>query len=158
MRTLPLPRAEMASVNTAVSIISAETQDSAVVDGVGRASHTLADITEPNVLERAGALAVNTLELVLADDDIAQGSAVLEDEDGAVTASVGISVACAAAVILLVAHVLGARDDAGLSKRDDGTRASRDVESLGRRGGGQRRHGEERLEKHLEDWRKEGAQ
>lgn len=69
---------------------------------------TLTDVAEPNVLERASSLAVNSFQLVFANDHIAQGRAVLKDEDRAVTASVCVSVAGPAAVVLLVSHVLRA--------------------------------------------------
>ena len=42
----------------------------------------LADVLEPDKLESAGAQAVDTLTLVGANDDVAKGSALLEDEDG----------------------------------------------------------------------------
>lgn len=42
----------------------------------------LADVLEPDKLEIAVSVAVNTLGLVLADDDVSQGSAGLEVEDG----------------------------------------------------------------------------
>lgn len=46
------------------------------------ADGVLADVLEPDKLEVAGAVAVNTLGLVLADDHVAQGRAGAEEEDG----------------------------------------------------------------------------
>lgn len=99
---------------------------------LGNGGHTLAHLAEPDVGQRAGALAVDALELVRADDDIAQAGAVLEDEDGRVGARVGVRVARAAAVELLVAVVDGAADDRGLGEGDDAAGAGGDVEALGR--------------------------
>jgi hypothetical protein len=42
----------------------------------------LADILEPDEFEGAGTIAVDTLSLVLADNDVAQGGAGAEEEDG----------------------------------------------------------------------------
>lgn len=67
---------------------------------------TLTDISEPDVLECASTLAMDALELVGADDDVAQSSTVLKDEDRAVAAGIGIGIAWPAAVVLLVAHIL----------------------------------------------------
>lgn len=46
----------------------------------------LADITEPDVGQGAGSLAVDALELVLSNDHVAQGCSVLQDEHGTVGA------------------------------------------------------------------------
>lgn len=46
----------------------------------------LADVTEPDVLQGAGTLAVDALELVRSNDDVAQGCTVLQDEHGVVGA------------------------------------------------------------------------
>ena len=69
--------------------------------------HTFANITEPNVLDRAGTLAVNALERVGANDGVAQGSAILEDENGVVRPGIGVRVARVATVELLVATIVG---------------------------------------------------
>ena len=45
-------------------------------------SRTLAHCRPPHVRDRAGAFAVNTFNLVLADDDVAETTAILHDEDG----------------------------------------------------------------------------
>ena len=95
----------------------------------------LANVTEPDVGQGARTHAVNTLERIGTDDDVGDGSAVLEDEDGVGAASVGIRVALVAAVVLAVLEVNLAGDDGRLGERDDGARAGRDVESL-RRGKG----------------------
>lgn len=109
---------------------------------------TFTDIAEPHVTEGAGALAVDALKLVGTNDDVAQRGAVVEDEDGAVTAGVSVGVAGTATVILAVAHVDGARDGARRREGDDGADSGRDVESLGGGGGGQSRDGEDLLEEH----------
>lgn len=49
-----------------------------VLDGDG----ILADVLEPNVLDGAVAVAVDTLGLVLANDGVLQGSAGTDHEDG----------------------------------------------------------------------------
>lgn len=56
---------------------------------------------------------MNACELVGADDNIGQSGAVFQDEHSAVASSGAVSVACAAAVVLSVAHVLDAGDGAG---------------------------------------------
>lgn len=120
-----------------------------VVDGVSLLLHmthatdlsnllTLADVAEPNVLKRAGTLAVDTLQLIGANDDVGDGRAVLQNEHGAVAAGVVIGVALTAAIEFLVAVVDRARDHGGLGEGDDRARASWDVEGLGGRKGRQR--------------------
>ena len=99
---------------------------------------TFAHIAEPDVPQRASALAVDALELPGADDDVGDGRAVVEDEHGAVATRVGIGVAGSPAVELFVAEVDGAGDGGGLGERDDRTGASGDVEGLGGREGCQR--------------------
>lgn len=101
---------------------------------------TFADVTEPDVLQRAGTLAVDALQLVGADDDVRNRRAIVEDEDSAVTASVGIGVAGAAAIELFVAVVDRARNRRRRCERDNRSRAGRDVESLG--GGERHQRGE----------------
>lgn len=51
----------------------------------------LADIAEPDVGQSAGSLAVDALELVLSNDDVAQGCAVLQDEHGVVIAYIRLA-------------------------------------------------------------------
>jgi hypothetical protein len=51
----------------------------------------LADVFPPDILNGARALAVNSLDLVLSDDDVLQGSTVLEDEDGVLVASFSLT-------------------------------------------------------------------
>lgn len=99
---------------------------------------TFAHVTEPNVLKRACTFAVDALQLVLADDHVGDGRAVLQNEHGAVAAGVVIGVALPAAIEFLVAVVDRARDHGGLGEGDDRARASGDVESLGGREGRQR--------------------
>ena len=45
-----------------------------------------ADITEPDVGQGAGSLAVDAFELILSDDHVAQGRSILQDEHGIVIA------------------------------------------------------------------------
>lgn len=91
----------------------------------------LADVTEPDVGEGAGALAVDALKLVLADNDVAELGAILEDEDRVGAAGVLVAVARAATVVLLVAAVEGALDDGRGGERDDVAGAGGDFEGLG---------------------------
>lgn len=74
---------------------------------------------------------MDALELASADDDIGDGGAVVEDEDGVLASSIVVGVAITAAVKLLVAVVDRAGDDGGRRKGDDGPRAGGDVEGLG---------------------------
>ena len=67
---------------------------------------TLANVTEPDVLQGAGTLAVDTLELLSTDDDVGESSTVLKDENSVVRSSVGIGVASLSTVVLLVTHIL----------------------------------------------------
>lgn len=62
----------------AVSTATNDVGSSGSLDG----DSVLADLLEPNELQVAAAQAVDTLLLVGTDDDVLQGSAVLEDEDG----------------------------------------------------------------------------
>lgn len=62
-------------------VVSTATDDvggTAAKDGDG----ILTDVLEPGELDVAGALAVDALTLVGTDDDVAESSTVLEDEDG----------------------------------------------------------------------------
>lgn len=119
MSTLPVPRAEIASIMP----VSKDQEK------ISR-SLTLTNVPEPDVLERASALAMNALELVLPDDDVAESSTVLEDEHGTVATGIGIGVASPAAVVLLVTHILRTRNDAGRGKRHDRPNSCRDVQCL----------------------------
>lgn len=92
---------------------------------------------------------MDSLELVLSNDDVAQGCAVLQDEHGVVTTyiqlalsvrisfstwthtSVIITVAGTTTVVLAVGQVNIARDLTGRRQRDNITHARGDVESLG---------------------------
>jgi hypothetical protein len=73
---------------------------------IGAGIFTFTDIPEPDILEGAGALAVNALELVLADNHVAESCTVLEDEHSAVAAGVFVRVAGTATVVFPVSHVL----------------------------------------------------
>lgn len=112
---------------------------------------TLADISEPDVLESASSLAVNTLKLASSNNDVAECGSVVEDEDSAVTASVGVSVTVAAAVVLAVSKVIDARERTGLRKRLDGADSGRDVESLAGNSASERESSEDGRVKHLEE-------
>lgn len=99
---------------------------------------TFTDVTEPDVLQGACTKAVDALQLPGTDDDVGDGRAIVKNEHGAVTSGVIVGVAVTAAIEFLVAVVNGARNRRGLRERDNRTRASRDVESLGRGEGCQR--------------------
>lgn len=101
-----------------------------------KVSLTFADVTEPDVLEGTGTLAVNTFKSVGSDDDVAQSSSVLEDKDSVGRSSVLVRVAGVATVKLLVAIVLHSRDDADGREGHDTARARGDVEGLGGTEGG----------------------
>ena len=73
---------------------------------------------------------MNALKLIGTDDHVAQGSAVLQNENRAVAAGVGVSVAGSTAVELLVAHVFGAGNDAGRGEGYDGADSGGNVQGL----------------------------
>lgn len=50
--------------------------------GCGASKHTLADLLPPDVLNGASTHAVDTLVLVLADNEVAQVATLLDNEDG----------------------------------------------------------------------------
>jgi hypothetical protein len=72
MRTEPVPRRVMASGD------EVSKQEGGVNDCSGL---TLADVTEPDVLQGASSLAVNSLKGISADDDVGKSSSILENED-----------------------------------------------------------------------------
>ena len=92
----------------------------------------LANIAEPHVGQRAGAEAVDTLEGLGTDDNVGKASTVVQDEDGAIAASVVIRVASPATVELLVAQVDLSGDGRWRRKRDDAANTAGDVERLRR--------------------------
>ena len=120
MRALPVPRIEMASKKivrwcTLLQVI--------------RYRRTFADVTEPDILQGARTLAVNTLELLYTNDNIGDRSTVFQDEDSPLGSTkeqvvstntkyiiashnlqIIIGVAFTSDIILLVAEVLGTRD------------------------------------------------
>jgi hypothetical protein len=98
---------------------------------------TFANIAEPDVLKSASALAMNSLKRVRSDDDVAQSSTILKDEDSVGRSSVIIRVATMPTVELLVGEVLSSRDNARCRKGNDATRSSWDVESLRSAEGGE---------------------
>jgi hypothetical protein len=91
---------------------------------------TFTDVAEPDILQRACTLAVDAFQLVGTDDDVGNGRTIVQDEHGAVTAGVGISVAGTTAIELFVAIVDRARNRRRRSERDNRSRASRDVKGL----------------------------
>jgi hypothetical protein len=70
----------------------------------------LADLLPPDVLDGARALAVNTLDLVGANDGVLEGGTVLEDEDGVLVATLNLASALDATAVGLHATVEGAGD------------------------------------------------
>ena len=87
----------------------------------------LADGSPPDVLDRAAALTVDTLDLVLADDDVLEGSAVLQEEDGIRVATFLLTSARDATAVGLVPSVEGATDLLGFLV-GHGALRGRDVE------------------------------
>ena len=83
----------------------------------------LADVDPPDVLDGAGALAVDTLDLVLADDGVLEGTAVLDDEDGVRVATLGLTSARNTTAVGLETTVESAGDGLGLGKLDSALRA-----------------------------------
>lgn len=61
----------------------------------------LADILEPDELEGAVALTVDTLRLVLANDDVLQSSALVEDEHGVGVLALALLAAGTRATVIL---------------------------------------------------------
>lgn len=111
---------------------------------------TFADVSEPDILQGTSPLAMNSLELPSTDNDIAQGSTVLKNEDGVLASGVFVRVAVTSAVILSVAQVNRAGDGAGLGERDDGAHAGRDVQGLSHNGARHEGGGDNLLKKHDE--------
>ena len=79
---------------------------------------TLADSLPPDVLNGAAALAVDTLNLVGADDGVLQGATILDDEDGVRVASLLLASAVNTTAKGLVLAVVGTIDLVGLVKGD----------------------------------------
>lgn len=85
----------------------------------------------PDILDGAGALAVDALNLVLADDDVLEGGTVLEDEDSVGVTALSLTSAADTTAIGLEATVEGAGD--GLSRLvGDGALGGRDGEGCAR--------------------------
>jgi hypothetical protein len=122
--TFPVPSAETASTWSMKSVIALSQLQRA------RGLLTFANIAEPDILQRAGALAVDAFQLPGANDDIRDTRAVVEDEYSAVTARIVIGVAVTPTIELFVAVVDRAGNRRRRSERHNRTRASRDVESL----------------------------
>lgn len=91
-------------------------------------------------LDGAGALAVDTLDLVGTDDQVLEGGAVLELEDGVLVTTLSLASALDTTAVGLHATIEGARDDLGLLV-GDGALGGGDCEAvsalneLGSRGG-----------------------
>lgn len=91
------------------STATADKSVAVTLDGEG----ILADLLPPDVLDGARALAVNTLDLVGADDDVLEGSTVLKDEDGILVTTLLLASALHTSAVGLHATVEGALDDLG---------------------------------------------
>jgi len=115
--------------NLVLGVLRASTLDQRITSAE-HGNSVLADIAEPDILDRAGSEAVNTLEGVHTDNNVGESGTVLKDEDGVVAASVGISVAGLATVELLVAKIDAALDDRRRRESNNVADASRDVERL----------------------------
>ena len=74
--------------------------------------------------------AVNTLKRFGTNNDVGEGSAIVENEDSVGAAGVRVGVARLTAVELLVLIVPGTTNFAGRWERDDGARAGGNVEGL----------------------------
>jgi hypothetical protein len=100
----------------------------------------MAGETDKRTLDGAGALAVDALDLVSANDQVLESGAVLELEDGVAVTTLGLASALDTTTVSLHATIEGARDDLGLLV-GDGALGSRDGEAisalneLGSRGG-----------------------
>jgi hypothetical protein len=70
----------------------------------------LADVDPPDVLDGARAFAVNTLDLVLADDSILESATVLDEEDGIRVSTLSLTGARLATAVGLHATIEGARN------------------------------------------------
>jgi hypothetical protein len=64
-----------------------------VLPRLEQGERVLAHILPPHIADRAGALAVNTLGLVLADDDVADLTPGLDEEDGVLLAGLLLALA-----------------------------------------------------------------
>lgn len=73
----------------------------------------LADLLPPDVLDGARTLAVNTLDLVSTDDDVLEGSTVLENEDGVSVATLSLASALDTTAVGLQATIEGTLDGLG---------------------------------------------
>lgn len=68
---------------------------------------TLADLLPPDIFNSAGTKAVNTLDLVGADDGVLEGTSLLDDEDGIVLSALDLAGAFNAATVGLHASIEG---------------------------------------------------
>jgi len=73
----------------------------------------LADIDPPNVLDGASSLAVDTLDLVLANDSVLEGTAVLDNENGVGVTALNLSCARHTTAVGLHATIEGSADLGG---------------------------------------------
>lgn len=112
---------------------------------------TFTDVTEPDVFKSALALAVDTLELVDTNDDIAKNSTVVEDKNSTITAKILISVARAVQLKLLVAKVVVGTGKGTRAFEDlNSTDSVRDVKGLAEDGGGESQRSESLSEMHFQ--------
>jgi hypothetical protein len=102
-------------------LVGSRLSTSALDEGVTvtlQGKSVLADIDPPDVLDGAGALAVDTLDLVLADDGVLEGSAVLDDENGIRVATLSLTSAGDATAVGLKTTVESAGDGLRLGELD----------------------------------------
>jgi hypothetical protein len=94
---------------------------------------------------------VDTLELVDTNDDVAENSTVIEDENSTITAKIVISVARAVELKLLVAKVVvGTRKGTRAFEDLDSTDSVRNVKGLAEGGGGESQRSESLSEMHFQ--------
>lgn len=103
--------------NLVVGTSSSATSNSAVAIAL-QSESIFANRTPPDIFDRAGAQAVDTFVLVFANNDIAQGGTVLEEEYGVRIGTFDLTVAGYASTIGLVATVEATRDSFGFAVGD----------------------------------------
>lgn len=117
-------------LNNLVNSIGCSTTDNKSVTSAEDGNGIFADVTEPDVGQRARAQAVDTLERIGADDNIGDGGAVLQNEDGILAASVIVRVTLVTTVKLFVSEVNGTCDDASFWQRNDFADTSGNVQNM----------------------------
>jgi len=109
----------------------------------------LANVDPPDVLDGAGSLAVDALDLVLSDDSVLESSAVLDEEDSVLVTALDLASAASTTAVGLHATIKGSADLLG-SLVGDGALGGGDREGgalgeggeLGRSNGGRAGGGE----------------